>query len=352
MGAYFPDGRFFEDFTVGETLQHAVPRTLSDGDAAVYQALYGGRHPLHSSAPSAQRLGYADRPLEDWLVFHIIFGKSVPDISRNAMANLGYAEGRFMQPVFAGDTLSASSDIIGLRQNKSGETGLVMARTTGRNQHGETVLSYVRWVMVKKRDVTAAAPTPVWPQTAAFVAVDDLPLPAADFAAWEHAAAGSPRRFDDYAVGDVINHGDGVTLEEAEHMQATRLYQNTAAVHFDALLQADSRFGRRLIYGGHMISHARAMSFNGLENAGPVLALNGGTHAAPAFAGDTVYGWTQVLDKAVLPGRTDAGALRLNQLLVKNRRAADWDAPPLPDADGKWPPEVILALDVWVLMPR
>ena len=351
MGAYFPDGRFFEDFSLGETIIHAVPRTLGDGDAAAYQALYGGRHVLHSAAPFAQSLGYKDRPLEDWLVFHIIFGKSVPDISRNAMANLGYAEGRFERPVFAGDTLSASSEVIGLRQNKSGETGLVMVRTTGCNQTGETVLSYVRWVMVKKRDVSAAAPDPVWPEPAAFVAADALPQPAADFAAWDKAAAGAPHGFDDMTVGAVISHGDGVTLEEAEHMQATRLYQNTAAVHFDALMQADSRFGKRLIYGGHMISHARAMSVNGLENAGPVLALNGGVHAAPAFAGDTVYGWTQVLDKAPLPGRSDCGALRLRHILAKNRRPADWAAPPVPDADGKLPPEAVLALDVWVLMP-
>ena len=145
--SYFPDGRFFEDFTLGETLAHATPRTLSDGDGALYQALYGGRNPLASSTPFAQQLGHPARPLEDWLVFHIVFGKTVPDVSRHALANLGYGEGFFGAPVFAGDTLSASSQVIGLRENKSGETGIVMVRTRGVNQQGAEVLSYVRWVM-------------------------------------------------------------------------------------------------------------------------------------------------------------------------------------------------------------
>ena len=94
-------GRFFEDFTLGEKITHATPRTLESGDVALYQALYGGRHILNSSLPAAQAAGYAHRPLENWLVFHIVFGKTVPDISRNAIANLGYAEGRFLAPSIA-----------------------------------------------------------------------------------------------------------------------------------------------------------------------------------------------------------------------------------------------------------
>ena len=89
-------GRYFEDFSVGETLVHATPRTLSAGDAALYQALYGGRHLPQSSQPAAQAMGYADRPLPDWLVFHIVFGKSVPDVSRHAMANLAMPKAGFL----------------------------------------------------------------------------------------------------------------------------------------------------------------------------------------------------------------------------------------------------------------
>ena len=86
-------------------------------------------------------------------------------------------------------------------------------------------------------------------------------------------------------------------------MTATRLYQNTARIHFDLFAAKQGRFGRRLIYGGHVISLARALSFNGLANAFHVAAINGGRHVAPLFAGGTVYAWSEVLAKAELPGR-------------------------------------------------
>ena len=84
---------------------------------------------------------------------------------------------------------------------------------------------------------------------------------------------------------------DGMTIEESEHMMATRLYQNTARVHFNQHAEKEGRFGRRIVYGGHVISLARSLSFNGLANAIRVAAINGGRHVAPTFAGDTVYAW-------------------------------------------------------------
>ena len=136
--------------------------------------------------------------------------------------------------------------------------------------------------------------------------------------------------------------------EEAEHQMATRLYQNTAKVHFNQFSEGQGRFGRRLIYGGHVISLARALSFNGLANAFHVTAINGGRHAAPLFAGDTVFAWSEVTDKAPLPGRADVGALRLRTVATKDRPCADY-----PDKVGEADdPAVILDLDYWVLMPR
>ena len=94
-----------------------------------------------------------------------------------------------------------------------------------------------------------------------------------------------------------------MTLEDSDHMFSTRLYQNTARVHFDAFAGKDTRFGRRLAYGGHVISLARALSFNGLANGFRVAAINAGSHVAPTFGGDTIYAWSEVLEKAALPGR-------------------------------------------------
>ncbi|MEM9707155.1 MAG: MaoC family dehydratase [Pseudomonadota bacterium] len=337
-------GRYFEDYRLGETIVHATPRTIGDGERAIYQALYPNRHALYSSEDFARASGFSAIPLDNLLVFHTVFGKTVPDISLNAVANLGYAEGRFLAPVQPGATLSASSEVIGLKEISSGKAGIVYVRTTGRVSDGTPVLSYVRWVMVRKRDPGATAPDPSVPELAAAVDASDLVVPdALDFSTYDFSLAGEPHRWGDYEVGERIDHVDRVTVEEAEHMMATRLWQNTAKVHFDATHRDD---GRRLIYGGHIISLARALSFNGLANAQMVVALNGGSHANPCFSGMTVTAWSEVLDKAEAD-RPRVGALRLRLV------AQSADAPPmsLKNADGKYADGVLLDLDYWAVAP-
>ena len=144
-------GRFFEDFRVGDTIRHAVPRTLGDGERALYHGLYPSRHAFNSSVAFARSCGL-DGPLDNLLVFHTVFGSTVPDISLNAVANLGYAEGRWLMPVHPGETLAATSEVIGVKETSSGRTGVLWVRTAGWNERGDAVLSYVRWVMVRKRD--------------------------------------------------------------------------------------------------------------------------------------------------------------------------------------------------------
>jgi 2-methylfumaryl-CoA hydratase len=334
-------GRFFEDFRPGEVIRHAVPRSLGPGERALYHALYPARGALHSSDAFAQACGLAASPLDDLIVFHSVFGKSVPDISLNAIANLGYAEGRWLGLVWPGDTLHAESTVIGVKENSDGASGIVWVRTVGVNQHGARVLEFVRWVMVRKRGA-GAAPVPTLPTLRPVVPAVDLVLPPGlDFARYDMALAGEPHRWGDYRTGEIIDHVDGVTVEEAEHMLATRLWQNTARVHFDRTARTD---GRRLIYGGHVLSLARALSFNGLANAQMVVALNAGSHANPCFAGDTVRAWSEVLDRAAT-ANPHIGAIRLR--LVATRGAAGV----LKTAEGKYHPDVLLDLDYWALMP-
>lgn len=344
-------GNCFEDFRIGQVLRHATPRTVTRGDIALYNALYGCRFAVQSSDDFAERIRYPEAPVDDLLVFHIVFGKTVPDISLNAVANLGYAGGRFLAPVYAGDTLSAVSEVIGLKENSNGRTGVVYVRSTGYNQDGTEVLDYVRWVMVNKRDPASPAPEAVVPELPEAIAPDALgdACPLIDAEAWDDELAGSPHRFDDYEVGERIDHVDGMTVEEAEHQIATRLYQNTARVHFNQLTEGQGRFGRRLVYGGHVISLARALSFNGLGNAFHIAGINAGRHVAPLFAGDTVFAWSQVIEKAEISGRHDVGALRLRMIATKDRPCHDF---PLAGPDGAYDPNVILDFDIWVLMPR
>ncbi|MTD99135.1 hypothetical protein GIY56_02410 [Paracoccus sp. YIM 132242] len=338
-------GRFFEDYRLGQVIRHAVPRTVAEGERALYHALYPARHALYSSDEFATNCGLEGSPMDDLLAFHVVFGKTVPDVSLNAVANLGYAQGRWLAPVWPGDTLRSESQVIGLKQNSNGTSGVVWVRTQGLNQMDEPVLDYVRWVMVRKRDADAPAPETVVPDLAPVVAPGDLVIPEGlDFSDYDFDLAGEPHRWGDYQIGEKIDHVDGVTIEEAEHMLATRLWQNTAKVHFDATNRDD---GRRLIYGGHVISMARALSFNGLANAQMIVALNAGAHANPCFAGDTVRAWSEVLDKA----DTDApgvGAIRLRLVATKGDSAAL----ALKDNEGRYLPEVLLDLDCWALMPE
>jgi len=335
-------GRFFEDYKLGEVIDHAVPRTVSGGERALYHALYPARHALASSDEFARACGLPASPMDDLITFHVVFGKTVPDISLNAVANLGYAEARWLRPVYAGDTLRSSSEVIGLKQNSSGKNGVVWVRTTGTNQHGQAVLEYVRWVMVKKRDLDAVAPETVIPELADALPADQVVIPdGLNFTGYDFTLAGEPHRLGDYTVGERIDHVDGVTIEEAEHMMATRLWQNTAKVHFDVTARPD---GKRLMYGGHIISLARALSFNGLANAQMIVGLNAGAHANPCFAGDTVRAWSEVLDVA----KTDTPGVGLIRLRTVATKGAAFE---LRGEDGKYLPDVLLDIDYWAVMP-
>ena len=336
-------GRFFEEYAVGQVIDHAVPRTVTNGERALYHALYPARHALYSSDEFARASGLPESPLDDLAAFHVVFGKTVPDVSLNAVANLGYAQGRWLKPVYAGDTLRSTSEVIGVKQNSNGKSGVVYVRTRGWNQRDEVVIEYVRWVMVRKRDLDAPAPETVIPDLPKVVDPADLVVPdGLDFTDYDFTLAGEEYRWGDYQVGERIDHVDGVTVEEAEHMMATRLWQNTSKVHFDATNRDD---GRRLIYGGHVISMARTLSFNGLANAQMIGGLNGGAHANPCFSGTTIRAWSEVLDKAETsaPG---VGAIRLRLVATKGGEPFA-----LKGEDGKYLPEVMLDLDYWALMP-
>jgi 2-methylfumaryl-CoA hydratase len=344
-------GNFFEDFRLGQVIRHATPRTVTSGDVALYNALFGPRFAVQSADTFAQAIGYPRAPLDDLLVFHIVFGKTVPDVSLNAVANLGYAGCRFLKPVFPDDTLTAASEVIGLKENSNRKTGIVYVRSRGFNQSGDTVLEYARWVMVQKRNPTAPAPDELVPQLPPQVEPSALgeACPRIDAKSYDTVLAGSKKTFADYRPSDRFDHVAGITVEDAEHMMATRLYQNTARIHFDQFTAAKGRFGKRLIYGGHAISLARALSFNGLANAFHITAINGGRHVNPLFGGSTVFAWSEVLARAEIAGRGDIGALRIRTVATKDRPCADF---PDKKNDGAYEDAVILDLDYWVVLPR
>lgn len=345
-------GNFFEDLAPGQVLRNPVPRTMTDGDVALYIALTGDRNPTRCSDEFARSVGFERAPLHDLLVFHIVFGRAVGEISLNSPGNLGYADLRFLRPVFTGDTLRAETETVGWRETSKGDTGVVWVRTVGFNQREERVLEFFRWVMVNKREPatpTGADQAPTMPERASLA---DVQWPTMrSYATW---ATGSDRVWEDYAPGERIVHPQGMTLEEAEHQLATRLYQNTARVHFNQHQQRESRHGRRIIYGGHIISVAHALSFDGLENAVGIAAWNGGSHTNPTFAGDTLFAWTEVLESIDL-GRPDIAALRLRLVACKNVDPSREEVQlKVPGDDGRerYHPNIVLDLDYVALLPK
>lgn len=307
------EGHFFEDFSIGQCFAHKPARTITVGDVSLHIALTGNRFPLYCDTGFAAALGHKAIPVEESLLFNIVFGQSVADISYNAVANLGYAQCLFLQACYAGDTISSRSEVIGLREVSSGEAGIVYVRTEAQNQSGQPVLRFVRWVLVNKRDKAALSPAPLVLQLDDVVSIGL----GADIQYSKQINSSG------LAVGQWIDHVAGNTVEEAEHQLATRLYQNPAKLHFDQQLQQNTVFGRRLVYGGYVIALARAASFNGLGELCQIVAIHGGQHAAPVYGGDTLYFASEVV--SVAAHHSGADLCRLKLFSFKNKRVMSKD---------------------------
>jgi 2-methylfumaryl-CoA hydratase len=238
------NGNFFEDFSVGQHFVHAQDVAVTAQQVAENARLTG--------------LKTTTALVDNVLVFNLVFGLSVADISLNAAANLGYADGRFGVDVLAGDRLSVRSEVIGLRQVSSGKAGVVYVTTTAHNQRAEEVLRYTRWVLVNKRDPASPAPAPVVPT---------LPVLSAS------------------AITNLTIHPASHCITEADHQAATRLWHNPARLHFDP---AASPYGQCLVYGGYIIALAHALS----GAAGRIKTIYGGAHHHPVFAGDDIFAAT------------------------------------------------------------
>ncbi len=164
-----------------------------------------------------------------------------------------------------------------------------------------------------------------------------------DLENWSSTVSGSSSYFDDYDEGEEIHHLDGQTIEEAEHQIATRLYQNNAKVHFNQHIEKDGRFGKRIIYGGYIISLARAISCNGLANTFKIAAIHSGKHSSPTFSGDTIYAWSKIIKKEEL--NNTIGSLMIRTLASKNNSEMSFPE------EKNLPENIVLDLKYSVLIP-
>jgi 2-methylfumaryl-CoA hydratase len=324
-------GNFFEDFALGQRFGCTTPRWMGGGERALYISMTGDRTP--GFCDETQRI----HPLQ---VFHQVLGQTVRDVSLNAIANLGYSDIRWHDDVGIGDTITTECEVIGLKENSNQRSGIVWVRTLGYDQEGRCLMSFVRWVMVRKR---ARVMTP-WLDTP-----ERPSLPEQVDRAWlkervvqcEQTQGRSQRDlfFEDYVVGEQIDHVDGHTVNPSEHMGFTRLFQNSARVHFDALHTE----GRPLVFGGFAMSVGYAQALNGLDNRLGLIGMNSGAHPNPVYAGDTLFSATEVLDLDALGPESAVGLIRCRLRVVKNKRALSSVAEPQ---------DVVLDMDYWEQMPK
>jgi acyl dehydratase len=145
-------GRYLEDFKVGDVYEHRPGRTISEADNTWFTLLSMNQNPLHFDAAYAAKTEFG-RPLVDsCLTLSIVTGMSVSDVSQKAVANLGWDKVRLTAPVFAGDTIYAESEVLGVRESRSRPTqGIVTVRTTGKKADGTPFMSFERSVLVPKR---------------------------------------------------------------------------------------------------------------------------------------------------------------------------------------------------------
>lgn len=145
-------GRFFEDFEVGDVYRHPAGRTVTTADNMWFSLVTMNQAPPHVDHHYAGRTEFG-RPLVDsTLTLAIVTGQSVTDVSQNVFANLGWDEVRLPRPVFEGDTLYAESEVLALRPSRSRPTvGVVTVRTRGYNQDGRTVIVFRRTLLVYRR---------------------------------------------------------------------------------------------------------------------------------------------------------------------------------------------------------
>jgi acyl dehydratase len=319
------DSPYFEELSVGRVFDDAPAVTLTSGHAAFHAALFGDRMRLPLSLPLCLAVTGSRRALaHPNLVCNVAIGQSTTP-SQRVLGNLFYRGLVLQRPVFIGDTLTTSTEIVARRQNriKPGRhaTGIAVLQVHVENQHGETVLHFWRCPMLPCRDPAA--------ETGADDNFDAIPAEL-DMDAVRAAVDGNWRLdvFRESAAGPhfkEIEAGTRYVVHAADTVTAApelvRQTLNLAQAHTDATA---SPYGRRLVYGGHTISMASAQLSRALPNLVTLVAWRGCDHRAPVFEGDRLQTELEVIARHE---RDSGGGLVDLQVLVSAERGPDAPEP-------------------------
>lgn len=146
------DGRYFEDFAVGDVYEHPLGRTITSQDNAWFTLLTQNTAPIHFDRNYAEHTSFGRALVNSALTLAVITGQSVTDVSQNVFANLGWQNVTIPIPLFEGDTLYSESEVLDARPSSSNDdVGIVKVRTMGYNQDGAVVMTFERTVMVYRR---------------------------------------------------------------------------------------------------------------------------------------------------------------------------------------------------------
>jgi 2-methylfumaryl-CoA hydratase len=304
-------GRFLEEFEIGAVYDHPWEVTVDAGLLAICAGSFLDASPVFASAHYARGLGFRDRPVHPLALLNFGLSFSVHDVSEQAIAHLAYIDLRFPSACYAGDTLRASSTVLGVKPSSEGERGVVHVRTVLFAEDERVVCQFERKVLVKAAGAAGATPSSSAPgrrpgsppgppsgppstersgsNVARWPALFDHPLAM-------RGKGGFPGFFEDFVVGDVICHDIGRTVSESEHMQLTYIFRNSHPLHFEEPYARSGFAKTRVVYGGLVFGWVASLASrdtcgNALWEAG----FDNGAHPVGVVAGDTLYAASRVL---------------------------------------------------------
>lgn len=314
-------GRYLDELEPGQVFEHPRGYTFDRSNMLAFARTFMQTNPLYLNLQYATAQGFRDLLASPQMVFNVTLSLGVQNDSEKAIANLGYYQVQFLQPVYPGDTLRAFTKVLERKDRGPDKPGIARIRTVGVNQDDQVVLQYERKIMVAWRgDRLPTTPAPE--VTVAFPGQDspavDLPLPAGHFAS---GLTGPNTYAEDFSPGDIIVHANGRTITE-EHMALTYLVGNSHPLHFDRIFSSGlsgKMSGEPIVYGGLVFAWLDGLASRDVsEHAIWELGFTEGYHTQPAFAGDTVGALTRILAVEAVPDMTDYGIVTMQLIGVKN----------------------------------
>jgi len=318
-------GRYLDELDPGQVFEHPRGYTFDRSNMLDFARTFMQTNPLYLNLQYACAQGFRDLLASPQMVFNVTLSLGVQNDSEKAIANLGYYQVQFLQPVYPGDTLRAFTKVLERKDRGPDKPGIARIRTVGVNQDDQVVLQYERKIMVAWRG--DRLPTTPAPQVAvAFPGEDspavELPLAGKAFAS---GLTGPNTYAEDFSPGDIIVHANGRTITE-EHMALTYLVGNSHPLHFDRIFSSGlsgKMSGEPIVYGGLVFAWLDGLASRDVsEHAIWEMGFTEGYHTQPAFAGDTVGALSRILAVEDVPGANDYAAVTMQLIGVKNISAA------------------------------